>query len=148
MINERVADDDDRIDSFATGKLPLHKSKRRVLPRHSPRDSQDDKSPSPLKPSTLKKVGAEQKKKGLEKVTQAYTEDEYDTDFKDSANGDQEFTDEMVSKIVDDNKQTTDTCMDLIAQMESMVAGVLALSEEQDEIRDSFVDEKVFLSQN
>lgn len=63
--------------------------------------SQDDRSPKPMKPSTIKKgplpSNLKRRKQQLEKVPQEFTEEEDDTDFKDSANGDQEeITEEAV----------------------------------------------------
>ena len=71
----------------------------------------------------------------LERVQQEFTEAEDDTDFKDSANGDdlpQGYSEEQVRQIEQENAKTSNLCEELIAKIEAMAGAVYALKDEQE----------------
>ena len=122
--------DDDRIESFTTDRLPKHRAQRKQNGKqeqspHSIMMSQDDKSPSPLKPSAVKNHIAtpnSPKKKGS-KFQDQHAAGEDDTDFKDSALGEEEqdFTEASVNEMELSNRQLRLTADEIMAKMDSLV---------------------------
>ena len=95
--------------------------------------TQDDTTPSPIRPTSMKKVNGSD---NLHEVHKNACEDD-DTDFKDSAIGSDEeekITEETVRRIEQANAKTKKDIYDLIFKIEALCQGVFALQDEEDKI--------------
>ena len=73
--------------------------------------------------------------------------EEDDTNFEDSAVVD-EITEEALQEMEQSNLQLKQTCTDIVATMESLVAGVMTLKEETVASKKNKVNERVYLGRN
>ena len=125
-------------------------------------NSQDDFTPSPYRSPVPKSSGLKQPSRvgqHIESRQMAAAGQDYDqfddsvnqdTDFKDSALGEEEggITEAEVREMELTSKQMNDQAETIIEQMESLIAGVMTLKEEADTMESEKQDERTFLASN